>query len=657
VGPALGNAQPANPFLFRDQQYVSGANLSWVKGKHAFRGGIEWNHGQINHFQPQGGTFQQPRGSFIFNGYSTSSPTGVLGPQWFNAWADFLLGLPTTTGKAVQLFNPNAIRFSQWAWYLRDQWQVTSKLTLSLGVRWEYYPFGYSDNGTGLRYFDPASDNVLIGGKGNIPLDDGVDTGSGQWLPRVGLAYRLSNSTVIRAGYGQSADPTNWRFFRNSYPSVTIISNVSTNTGQFIPAASLTGTNGTGLGSGSYNVPTGILLPSLPDLSSGIIPLPANVGTTTTAQKFRRGYINSFNFMIQQDWKGTVFETGYVGSRGIRPIANINLNASLPGTGNAGGLLTQLYRQQGILATPAVDPAHSCTAVAGQPSCVTGGVTAVVPFGNNYYDSLQTKVTRRFAGGSSAGFVWTYSKAITYGDNCPDTCSFAYSYPTLVGRGRANADFDRTHNFEIYGVFQSPFGKGQHWARTGIAGWILGGWQFNPIISKLSGTPFTVTASNLNANGATQTADLVGKFRILNGRPPQAHVGLRQGAQCPPSDLSCHYFDPTAFAQPLITGPADAHFGNTFRNQFRGPGYFQMNLSVHRTFNLTERVGLDLRADIINFTNTPHFANPGAGCSSAPGATCDLGTFGVVTAQAQPGGFFGPDPGNRLTWFGAKVTF
>jgi hypothetical protein len=657
VGPALGNAQPANPFLFRDQQYVTGANLSWIRGKHAFRGGIEWNHGQINHFQPQGGTFQQPRGSFIFNGYATSLQGGTLGPQWFNAWADFLLGLPTTTGKAVQLFNPNAIRFSQWAWYLQDHWQVTPKLTVSLGVRWEYYPFGYADNGLGLRYLDPLTGNVLIGGKGNVPRDDGIDVGSGQWLPRVGVAYRLTSSTVVRAGFGQSADPTNWRFFRNSFPSVVIVNNVSTNTGQFIPAASLTGLNGTGLGGGSYNVPTGILLPALPDLSSGVVPLPANVGTTTAANPFRRGYINSFNFTVQQDWKGTVFETGYVGARGIRPIANVNLNASLPGTGNAGGLLTQRYRNLGILATPALDPEHSCTPVGTTPTCVTGGVTQETPFGNNYYDSMQTKVTRRFAGGSMAGFAWTWSKAITYGDNCPDTCTFAYSYPTLVGRGRANADFDRTHNFEIYGVLQSPFGKGQHWAQTGVAGWILGGWQFNPVISRLSGTPFTVTANNLNANGATQTADLVGKFHIINGRPPQAHVGLSQGDQCPPSDLSCHYFDPTAFAQPLITGLTDAHFGNTFRNQFRGPGYFQMNLSIHRAFDLSERISLDLRADIINFTNTPHFANPNAGCGSAIGTTCDTGVFGVVTARAQPGGFFGPDEGNRLTWFGAKVTF
>ena len=123
------------------------------------------------------------------------------------------------------LFNPVALRWSQWAWYARDQWQVLPKLTLTLGVRWEFYPFGYSDNGKGLRYLDLNTGNVLIGGYGSVPRDDGIDVGYGQFLPRLGVAYRLRSSTVIRAGYGQSADPNNWRYFRNAYPSVLLVTN------------------------------------------------------------------------------------------------------------------------------------------------------------------------------------------------------------------------------------------------------------------------------------------------------------------------------------------------------------------------------------------------------------------------------------------------
>ena len=643
VGSSLGNAQPANPFLFRDNQFVTGANLSWIKGKHAFRAGFEWNNAQINHFQPQGGTLQSPRGVFGFNGYATSNRVGGAAPNWFNSFADFLLGLPTTTGKAIQNFNPNALRWNQWAWYLRDQWQVTPKLTLTLGVRWEYYPFGYSDAGHGLRYFDLNTANVLVGGFGNVPRNDGIDVGSGQFLPRVGIAYRLMSSTVIRAGFGQSADPSSWRRFRETYPGVALVQNIVTpNANNFIPVASLTGTNATGLGGGSVApLPLGIVLPAPPDLSTGVIHLPHNITTQTIPNPFRRGYFNSFNFIVQHDWKGTVIETGYVGARGIRPIVYMNGNAALPGAASSTAPLNV-----------ALNTAGACTAFTGAegPLCNYGGINVAIPFKNNWYDSMQTKVTRRFVGGSTAGFVWTWGKATSYSDN-EDLSFMALPNPAQWEKNRSVANFDRTHNFEFFGVVQSPFGKGQHWAQGGIAGAILGGWQFNPIISKMTGLPFTVTA----AGG--RTADLVGEYHIINGKAPQQHPGATgtQQAQCPITNLSCHFFDPTAFAN-----PAAGTFGNTHRNQFRGPGYFQMNLSVHRAFNLTEKVSLDVRADITNFTNTPHFANPNAGCAGAAGTSCATtasGLFGAVSAQFQPGGFFGPEPGNRTTWFGAKVIF
>ncbi len=633
TGPNLGNSQVANPFLFRDQQFVSGVNLSWNRGKHNLRGGIEWNHSQLNHFQPQGGTFQNPRGQFQFNGNVTSLQGGT--PTFFNAWADFMLGLPSATGKAVALFNPNSLRWSQWAWYLRDQWQVSPKLTLTLGVRWEFYPFGYSDNDKGLRLFVPATGNVLLGGYDSIPKDDGVDVGGGRFLPRVGVAYRLTESTVIRAGYGQSSDPNNWRYFRNAYPSVLLSTNTVANTANYIPAASLTGLNGTGLGSGTIpTLPTGVVLLPIPDLSSGVIPLPTSASTTTIPNPFRRGYINSYNLIIQQEWKNFVLETGFVGAMAVRPLVNININASAPGTGSAGGLISSSLGKN-----------------------YTGTINALTPFKNNYYNSLQTKLTRRWSNGSQAGFVWTWSKTIDYQGN-EELSSLKFPYPANWEMNRAVADFDRTQNFKIYGTLLLPFGKGQRWATEGVGSRILGGWQINPIISYLTGLPFTVTGPGaaLNANGATQTADLVGQYQFIGGQP------LRTGATCAISDLSCHYFNPTAFAAPLITSSANAHFGNTGRNAFRGPGYFEMDLAVSREFKLTERFNLQLRGEAFSLTNTPHFANPNSGCggASATGQNCAAATnnnFGVVTGTLQPGGFFGPDAGNRTIWVAAKLTF
>jgi len=630
VGLNLGNAQPANPFVFRDGSYVTGANLSWTRGSHGFRGGIEWNHSQMNHFQPQVGTFNTPRGAFDFNGSSTS----LFGTTatWFNQWADFMLGLSDRSGKAIALQNPNALRWSQWAWYLRDQWQVTPKLTATLGLRWEAYPFGYSDNGKGLRYLDLKTGNVLIGGYGNIPRDDGVDVGSGQFLPRVGFAYRVTSSTVVRAGYGMNADSNNWRDFRNAYPANLFVDNTTGNSNA-IAVASLTGLNAT-VASGAKTLPTGVVLTPLPDLSNGVIPLPLNVGTTTIPQPFRRGYIHNFNFTVQQEWKGFVLDTGYVGARGIRPLAQLNMNASPVGTGAAGGLLSQALGKT-----------------------ITGGITGLVPFKNNYYDSMQTKLTRRFHDGSMAGLSWTWSKTTDYADN-DDLGSVAFAFPAYWEKGRAVAGYDRTHNISIYGVMQLPFGKGERWAQTGIGNAILGGWQISPLINYLTGLPFTVNCPGaLNAIGSSQTCDLVAPFHVLNGRPNRDSI-------CALNDMSCKYFDPSSFAAPLITSNANAHFGNTNRNEFRGPGYFGMNLSLARQIKLTERFGLQLRADAINFTNTPHFANPASNncpANATVGGVCNTGsvtsTFGAITGGLQPGGFFGPDHGARQVWLAARVIF
>jgi hypothetical protein len=171
---------------------------------------------------------------------------------------------------------------------------------------------------------------------------------------------------------------------------------------------------------------------------------------------------------------------------------------------------------------------------------------------------------------------------------------------------------------------------------------ILGGWQISPLISIESGTPFSVTASAspLNANGSQQTANLVGTYHVVNGQP------LPTGPTCAATDLSCHYFDPTAFAV-----PATGVYGNTNRDEFRGPGYFNMNLSLARQFKLTERFGLQVRADAMSFTNTPHFNNPNATVAGA--------NFGIITSTLKPPGEggFGNDPGSRVVWLGLRLTF
>ncbi|HWC17399.1 MAG TPA: TonB-dependent receptor, partial [Terriglobales bacterium] len=632
----IGNPNTGNPFLFRDNQYVTGENLSWTRGKHALRFGFEYDHTQLNHFQPQGsdGNFTTARGSFNFNGNLTTQTTGSpVAPG--NGFAQFLLGLANRAGKATLSFNPVAMRWTTWAWYVRDQWQIVPNLTINAGVRWEYYPPGYGDNGHGLPLYNPTNNNIYIGGLGSVPMNSNLDAGSGQFLPRVGLAYRLRDKTVIRAGYGMSADPYTWHFLRNAYPG-TITTDIGTSTGR-IPVLSLTGTNATG---GSYNtVPTGLAssIVPIPNVSSGVIPLPVGAGTRTFANPYRRGYINSFNLTVQNQFTNTLTaEVGYVGARAIRPPANVNLN--------------------GAAVCPAGLSAAACRlAPYGEPLTIAFGhsvadVSSIVPFKNNYYDSLQTKMTQRLGGDSFIGVSYTYSKAIDYTEN-EDLSGLFEHNPLYWSLDKALAGFDRTHNLQVFGLYELPFGKGKRWGQSGVASWLAGGWQLNAVLSRLSGTPFNLTGSAglLNpgtARGLNETVNLVGSYHVIGGNP------WSLAGTCP--NTSCDYFDPSIFAQPTA-----GNFGNVHRNTFRGPGVFGIDASIFRDFKLTERFTFQFRTELFGLTNTPRFSNPNGACSSGAGAVCLLpnNNFGSITSTLGTSGSGASTDGARQIWFAGKLVF
>ena len=175
----VGNIDTGNPFQFRDNQYVANANLSMSSGPHDMRFGFEHTRSGLNHFQPQGGAFQNPRGAFQFNGSVTALNGGPTANK-ANSLADFLLGLSSRTGKSVQNSIPNSLRFRTFSAYARDRWQLTPKLTVNYGLRWEYYPFATADNGKGVKLFDPNTGNVLIGGFANTPVNKVLEVGDGQ---------------------------------------------------------------------------------------------------------------------------------------------------------------------------------------------------------------------------------------------------------------------------------------------------------------------------------------------------------------------------------------------------------------------------------------------------------------------------------------------
>jgi outer membrane receptor protein involved in Fe transport len=600
----IGNDNTGNPFLFRDNQYTLAANLSWVKAAHGFRFGLDYQDQQLNHFQPQGGTFQTVRGTFQFNGNVTRLQNGAAPADTrFNSWADFLLGLPTGAGKVDQLRNPNALRMKSYALYARDHWQLAQKFTLTYGLRWERYPFPDKDN-TGINRFDPATGNVYTGGLEGVPRNTDAKSGNGHFLPRLGIAYRFSDKTVLRAGYGQSTDPRPFIDFRNAYPIVNawampaIVFNGANNA--FLPVTSLR--------NGLINASPA------PDLTKGILKLPTNSGTTTYPGEPMREHIHSYNVFVQREINRNVTaQVGYVGTRAIGQMGFININASAPGTGNLG---RPLFQQFGI----------------------TTDINSIQPYKTTTYDALQSEVKGRF-GSSIVGLVYTWSKAINYADNDANP---RIQYMPEAERNRGLAGYDRSYNVQLYGVYDLPFGKDQRWVTSGFAKHILEGWQLNGVLSLTSGAPFYVvqgTAGNLNAGGSGQVPDQIRpNVFIFGGSLKGTPVG---GANDPSAPLY-RYFDTTAYTAVNIASGQPQRFGNAGRNNLRGPGFFNIDLSMFRSIALTERVRLQFRIEALNALNHPNFGNPGADISNAA-------AFGFITSTV--------GTGERNFRLGARVSF
>lgn len=602
----IGNDNTGNPFLFRDNQYVGAANLSWLKGTHSFRFGADYLNPQLNHFQPQGGAFQTVRGSFGFSGTATrlqGNAASNAESQLFHSWADFLLGLPAQAGKVDQLRNPNSVWWKQYALYARDHWQIGRRTTLTYGLRWELFGTPRKDH-TGINLFDPDTGKVFTGGLTGVPFDSGADSGTGQFLPRVGIAFRWNDKTVVRGGYGQSADPRPFQDVRNAYPIANIWS---------MPAISFNGSNNgfipvTTLRQGLINTST------TPDLSQGILPLPANTGTTTFPKEPKRKEIHSFNFIVERElpWK-FVGQVGYVGTRAVDQMGFININAGPPGTGNAGRPLAVKFG-------------------------LVSDINSIQPYGTTTYDGLQALFTRRW-GSSLFGTAYTWSKTINFADNDQGP---RIQYLPEKQRNRGIASYDREHNLQMYGVYDLPFGKGQRMAREGLANAVFGGFQFSGVVSVMSGLPIYViqgSAPNLLAGGSGQVPNQLNPtIRILDGVGTAAQRGAASAGV---------WFDNTVLGVNCTSNCAwapetGARFGTVGRNTLRGPGFFEADLSLFRTFNFSETVKFQLRAEALNATNHANFANPQSDINNA--------TFGFITST------YGPNQ-SRQWRFGMRLSF
>ena len=555
------------PERHTDETYSHNDNVTWTKGAHEFRFGFDMARIHLNHWQPDlsaGGA----RGYFNFGGYVTAlNATGAAAPSQFNAYAQFLLGISDDVQKGYQYILMTG-REWQFGFYAKDRWQVSRKLTVDYGLRYELFPLMTRSDDKGIEALDPYTNTLYLGGRGTTPLDAGISVSHKLFAPRIGLAYRLDEKTVIRTGYGMNFDPLAFsRPLRGFYP-LTInynYPNLSTY------AAANTAGNGT-LVSGIPDASAALSLLTS-QLNTGVLQLPGNVTERSPWQgPLHRGYVQSWNFTVERKLPSDVIASvAYVGQHSVHLMADDNINSEAPGGGVAG---LPFYQQFGrSVATSMWDGYLSSS-----------------------FNSLQVAANRNFSKGLLVKAAYTWSKAIDYADD-DGWQSMSYNYGPTFQRNRAAAGFDRTQNLEMSWVYELPMGKNKQFLSTGLVSKIVGGWQTAGIMACYTGTPLTVGANdNLNDGGSgLQTANQIAPLNFVGT------VGSNG-----------MWYNPASFAS-----PTPGVFGNTGRNSIRGPGMWNTDINLNRTFAIRERLKLTFKAEAYNMPNTSHFNSPDVNVNDA----------------------------------------
>jgi hypothetical protein len=530
----------------------------------------------LNHWQPE---TSNPRGSIGFSSGTTNISGQTARAQ--NSYAAALLGYVNNYSKSVQYFEMKT-REWQYAFYARDNWHVSKRVTLNLGLRYEYYPL-INRGDRGIERWDPYTNIVYFGGLGNTPRDAGLQVSKRLFAPRAGFAYRIGDKSVFRAGYGLTYDPLPFgRPLRGLYPS--------TITGSYNPAQ--TGSNNT---YGWFNsVNEGIPEIPLPDVSkgTGLLPNSIDMGPRSPwGGMLHRGYIQSWNATLQRNLPfAMVGSAGYVATRTIHQLIDRNINSGGPGS--------------------AVNPAASLplALLYGR----TNGASMWDGIGISNYHSLQVSLDKRFTNGLLLKTSYTFGKSLSMADEDGWVGLPYYNWEPMIYKNYAPSGYDRTHMFTTGWNYELPVGKGKKWSISNrIADFVSGSWKVSGTFLAYSGTPFTVTGSgsSLQATGNGQTADQVGPIRKIGEKGPGKL-----------------YYDPSAFMDPLVFQNAAKdpnnpnallyRFASMGRNSLRGPGYWRLNPAIYKSFKFKERYNAEFRAESTNVTNTPAWTNPNSSSSS-----------------------------------------
>ena len=537
---------------------------TWTKthGNHSFKWGGEFRRLRDDLVQAQ--TFG-PRGAFTF-GTGTTALNGGTNPKTSlaNNFAAFLLDAPTTVGRDVSVIS-GSWRENEVFAFFQDQWQLSRKLTLTGGVRWELYLPPNPSRAGGYSNYNPANNTLVVAGIGGNPSNLGRETYYHNFAPRLGLAYRLQESTVVRAGFGISYEP---------FPNNNYAFNFPVRQANSFPQPNSFKPAGTTLALG-FPPPTTVAVPA-----NGIVTPAPGDSYFVVDRKFHQPYVEAWNLAVERLLPHNMVATvAYVGNHGTRIPQQYDLNAATaPGVDASGKLLPKVC--------------------AVEPLCQQFGRTASTNFlymgTSSNYDALQAKLNRRWAKGLLMTASYTFGKALAYRSDGGSDGGNVFNYLDFR-RNYSVASYNRTHTFVTSSVYELPFGKGKPWLQSGWANWIAGGWQISGILTLMSGRPldFSANGNSLNAPGTRQTPNQVGPFHVLGGIDTNP------------------WFDTSAFQ----TVGANGVMGNVPRYAFAGPRFFNLDTGVFRKFTVTERVAMEVRAEAFSVTNTPQFDQPNSNAS------------------------------------------
>jgi len=596
-----------------------------IQGRHTIKAGMELRVSQFNF-----GKSNQFGGVFNFDNIFTSANPVSPGSTGYG-FASYMLGygatgqIPGVTGSpnGVQTDALTASEFKYQGYYVSDTFQVGKKLTVNYGVRWDI-PGAWTERYNRASIWLPNAVSPLAQATG-LPLKGELGLvgtpqspgGSGltaqHWklfAPRLGLAYRLTDKTVIRTGYGMFFLPSDLYFSSAPWSSpVNMITTpwVSTLNGGYTPAATL-----------SNPFPNGVLQP--PGRNSSYQSILYGTGVSSPLADQRYPYVQQWNFNVERQITDTLMvEAAYAGSRGVHLIAGSGQVDQLPDQDLAlGKQLQQLVPNPfyGLISTGTLSQP---TVQRGQlllPYPQYTSVTITTPSDrDSIYHSLQMKMEKRFHQGGTLLVAYTWSKLISNTDTVTtwlDATGTFQDYNNLRLE-RSLSGSDVPHHVVISYVYDLPIGKGHRLLGnvSGVADKLVSGWGINGVTTFQSGTPL----------GFNSNSNITGTYN--GGSRPNVTVGCDESISGSATSRLNEWFNTACFtAAPAFTLGSEGRFDPVLRTQ----GIDNWDFAVFKKTPLTERINLQFRAEFFNLFNRVQFA--------APNLSQGNPSFGIISSQA-----------------------